>query len=483
MESGQIIAGKYRINRLLGSGGMAEVWSATNVFTEREFAVKILHTSVGKTAEAKARFLKEAKVSARVDHPNVIEIIDVGQIEDGSLFLVMELLTGVSLETALKRQEPPMSLYEFGCVMLAVAEALSAAHKSSVVHRDLKPTNIFLHQARGGVGVPKVLDFGVSKFLEEDTNQALTVAGTVLGSPYYMSPEQARGEAKIDGRSDIFAFGAIFFEGLTGYRPFDATNLNALIVQIATTRPKEIDRCAPQMPESIRRVIRACLEIKAANRVANFDLVAQMLAEALPEIESLDLHLPRPDEPEDPEITDALPIMRSGSRPGIAASASGRFASTNPSQTPKPSYSSIAPQAMGATDREGSPTWLLASGAALAIVAVAAGVGFSLRHRAAVVAALPPAAAELPTLGVDAMKLEAGEAPLSPGQGRVIVQSTSGSCSLSIDSVLKGMTPIVPIDITAGDHKLECRTETQTRTTTVSVPAGGKVRYTFALDK
>src|SRR5271155_6100630 len=121
METGQTIAGKYRLNRLLGSGGMASVWSATNVFTEREFAIKFMLPAVARTPEAARRFLMEAKVSARVDHPNIIEIIDVGQTEESCLFLVMELLTGVSLETAIRRQSPTMTVAEFVSVMIQVA--------------------------------------------------------------------------------------------------------------------------------------------------------------------------------------------------------------------------------------------------------------------------------------------------------------------------------------------------------------------------
>ena len=214
MENGKVVAGKYRLNQLLGSGGMAEVWSATNTFTERELAIKFMNREVGKNPEAAARFLKEAKVSARINHPNIIEIHDVGQTDEGQLFLVMELLTGFPLEVALRRQTPPMTVYEFALVMVEVGEALAAAHKSGIVHRDLKPTNIFLHKIKEGVALPKLLDFGVSKFLEDDQNHALTIAGTVLGSPLYMSPEQARGDSHLDGRTDVFAFGAILFGAL-----------------------------------------------------------------------------------------------------------------------------------------------------------------------------------------------------------------------------------------------------------------------------
>ena len=167
MESGQTIAGKYRLNRLLGTGGMASVWSATNVFTEREFAVKFMLPQVARTPEAARRFLLEAKVSARINHPNIIEVIDVGQAEDGSLFLVMELLTGISLDVGVRRQKPPMTVHEFIGHMKDVTDALAAAHRSGVIHRDLKPTNIFLHKDRDGRVAAKILDFGVSMILAE----------------------------------------------------------------------------------------------------------------------------------------------------------------------------------------------------------------------------------------------------------------------------------------------------------------------------
>jgi len=195
LQQGQMIAGKYRLNQLLGMGGMATVWSATNIFTEREFAIKFLLEGIAKSPEAARRFLMEGKISGRVQHPNVIEVMDIGQTEDGMLFLVMELLSGVSLEVAIRRQHPPMTVYEFVGIMLDVARALLAAHRGGVVHRDLKPSNIYLHKDREGIAVPKVLDFGVSKFLlEDDRDNALTIAGTVLGSPLYMSPELLSGQ-------------------------------------------------------------------------------------------------------------------------------------------------------------------------------------------------------------------------------------------------------------------------------------------------
>ncbi|MFO0678499.1 MAG: serine/threonine-protein kinase [Polyangiaceae bacterium] len=323
MQAGQVIAGKYRLVRLIGTGGMASVWSAINVFTDRKFAIKFMLPQVARNPESAHRFLLEAKVSARINHPNIIEVIDVGQAEDESLFLVMELLEGVSLDAALRRQKPPMLLRDFVTVMLDVARALGAAHASGVIHRDLKPSNIFLHTDREGLCVPKVLDFGVSKILEEETShgaqQSLTVAGTVLGSPLYMSPEQAMGSTNVDGRSDVFAFGGILFEALAGHRAYDATNFNALIVAIATTAPKSIDAAAPTVPEELRAIVRDCMVTDRKTRLGSFDVVASRLAAIAARLESSNERLPAMSgsTPADAHAapSEAIPVVRKSDRP------------------------------------------------------------------------------------------------------------------------------------------------------------------------
>ncbi|HVJ88614.1 MAG TPA: serine/threonine-protein kinase, partial [Labilithrix sp.] len=386
MQRGDIVAGKYRLNLLLGSGGMAEVWSATNTFTERQVAIKFMNAQVAKTPEAAARFLKEAKVSARVNHPNIIDVLDVGQTDENRLFLVMELLAGYPLETALRRQTPPMTVYEFSLVMIEVAEALAAAHRAGIVHRDLKPTNIYLHKVKNGTAVPKLLDFGVSKFLDDDTNNALTIAGTVLGSPLYMSPEQARGEVAIDGRTDIFAFGTILFEALSGYRPYEGKNFNALIVAIATTKPIAIDEAAPHLPESLRRVVRTCMETNPKRRAQKFEDVIAMMRDALPELEaSLDrlppTHVVSP--AEDPEATNPIPMLHRSDRPAHnAASSTGETASVTRSATIPPNAvstkagdgSGTFPPPGGTTVTKRYPAWLIGFGATLAIGVVGIGV-------------------------------------------------------------------------------------------------------------
>ncbi len=534
MQRGDIVAGKYRLNQPLGSGGMAEVWSATNTFTERQVAIKFMNAQVAKTPEAAARFLKEAKVSARVNHPNIIDILDVGQTEQNQLFLVMELLTGFPLETALRRQTPPMTLYEFAIVMVEVGEALAAAHKAGIVHRDLKPTNIYLHKVKEGVAIPKLLDFGVSKFLEEDTNHALTIAGTVLGSPLYMSPEQARGESNLDGRTDVFAFGAILFEALCGYRPYEAKNFNALIVKIATTKPKSIDTCAPHIPDSLRRVVRACMEPDLKRRAQTFEDVLAMMREAMPELEASPLRLPTPliaTAVVDPDATNALPVLRASDRPppvphmgdtipGMAAMMSqsgsippGSFPGTAPSgsygQTPNTSYASVSI----AAPKKRNPAWLVAAGAALVIGGIGIGAVVAARPGPATMSAAhapetsgaatsaptnasdavtttsaeqppAPASVETPTVSVDSLPKAAAAAVVPKGAGRLSLAASPGWCTIAIDGTERGPTPIAAIDLPAGTHQISCKPANgKPRFASVVIQDGANAKYRFALDE
>jgi serine/threonine-protein kinase len=473
LHAGQVIAGKYRLNKLLGQGGMASVWSATNTFTEREFAIKFLLPQVAKTPEAARRFLMEAKVSARVNHPNIIDVIDVGQAEDGTLFLVIELLTGVSLEQALRRQNPTMSVYEFVGVMLDVARALYAAHGAGVIHRDLKPTNVFLHKDREGIAVPKLLDFGVSKFLlDEDKNQALTVAGTVLGSPLYMSPEQAMGTSNIDGRTDIFAFGAMLFEGLCGVRCFDAPNFNALIVMIATTQPRSIDQYAPQLPSGLRTLVKDCLVTDRNKRISSFATIIERLAAQLPELEHLPLRLPTPVQagpPSDPDATAAMPaVVRPSDRPPSHHPDMQQGASPAGGFSPWGGPTSHRQPSSGATVGLAFAIAVVA----LAVIGVVGGLFYVNRQQAltpipkptATLAPTPtqsslppPSANSLDPPLVDVSSLPSAGSNKKPlGKGKLSVDLVGGWCTVKVDGVDIGPTPVADHELTAGVHVVSC---------------------------
>jgi serine/threonine protein kinase len=533
MQAGQTIAGKYRLNRLLGTGGMASVWSATNVFTEREFAIKFMLPQVARTPEAARRFLLEAKVSARINHPNIIEVIDVGQAEDGSLFLVMELLTGVSLDVATRRQTPAMTLREFLGHMKDVAVALAAAHRSGVIHRDLKPTNVFLHKDRDGRVVPKLLDFGVSKILEEENNTSLTVVGTVLGSPLYMSPEQAMGAAGIDGRTDVFAFGGILFEALTGQRAYDAPNFNALIVTIATKQPKQIDDVAPQLPEPLRALVRDCMVTDKIKRIGSFDTVVERMDAVLKDVADSPLRLPSPynegERPSDPDATNALPPQSGGARPSAAPAAALAALQGNgvPSAWTQSANRRVEAAIAWLRHAEkyvrGLPPKTRAIGAAgagvvvvLLIIGITAAVsGGGSTSRAAIqgsavaaatggapLSVLPTGAAQVepahpptpsppsaddssdvPTISVDSLPVVGRGAP-AKGNGRLSIVASPGWCSVSVDGTQRGVTPLTGFDVPAGTHRVDCTPPSgKSRTATVSVAEGTATHYRFALDE
>ena len=514
MESGQTIAGKYRLNRQIGVGGMASVWSATNIFTEREFAIKFMLPLVARSPDAARRFLLEAKISARINHPNIIEVIDVGQAEDASLFLVMELLTGQSLETAMRRQVPPMPVKDFVRFMVDVARALAAAHKSGVIHRDLKPTNIFLHKDRDGTVVPKILDFGVSKIIEDEANHALTMAGTVLGSPLYMSPEQAMGAPNLDGRTDIFAFGSIMFEALTGQRAFDAANFNALIVMIATQQPRKIEDYAPHMAESLRALVRECMVTDKTKRMASFDTVAERLARALPEIDASPMRLPSPygaGPPSDPDATNAMPVLRADyalpqsfqNTPAPRSGNSPPGAFSTPSGTPPQSGALMALAALPPWARN-APKWALAlggSGVLLTFIALVILLATLTRAggkrevaaasaASAVIASLPrasatPAASDPPTINFDSLPVAAGSSgKANAGKtGSLSVDASPGACIVTIDGTPHGSTPVDNLSLGAGVHRIECAPAGgKVRAASVTIQNGEPERYKFLLD-
>jgi serine/threonine-protein kinase len=292
MKAGEVVADRYRLGARLGIGGMGEVWRATHTGTGRDFALKFMHAHAATSMPARQRFIREARVSAKINHPNVIDIFDVGEVEDGVLFLAMELLEGVSLAEAL-HQEPPLSVQELLTICIDTARALAAAHAVGVVHRDVKPGNIFLHKDKAtGYAVAKILDFGISKAFGVDDSHH-TKTGAVLGSPRYMSPEQTRSASDVDHRADLWSMGVILFEGLTGTWPHEGDSFSSLVVAICTVPPLSIDLMVPGLPESVRSIVRGCLR-PVEQRIQSADELVERLAAALANPLFAQLPLPRP---------------------------------------------------------------------------------------------------------------------------------------------------------------------------------------------
>lgn len=263
---GSVIAQKYRLERVLGEGGMGAVWRAFNLQLEVPVALKLLRTDLAGTALSE-RLRVEARAAAKLVHPSIVRVFDIGESEAGEPFIVMELLTGESLGTMLDRGALPAT--NALQLLLPIAEALSLAHSRGVVHRDLKPDNIFIAQM-GSVVQPKLLDFGIAKVSGTTVGGApsLTQTGVLLGSPDYMSPEQAQGRSDVDARSDVWAFCIVLYEALAGRPPFTGESTPAILRSVVLDEPAPLENVAnvdTQLASIVRRGLMKDREARFAN--------------------------------------------------------------------------------------------------------------------------------------------------------------------------------------------------------------------------
>lgn len=254
-EVGSVIGGKYRVDAILGMGGMGAVYGVTHEITGKQFAIKWLLPELVESEEAAQRFLREAQIAGGIEHPNVLSIFDVGK-EGDAPYIVMERLNGEPLGSRLERGA--MSPAEACSVLISVASGVAAAHAHGIIHRDLKPDNIFLAiEAHTGTVRPKVLDFGISKPKKDHPilEGNLTTTGMVVGTPRYMSPEHVRGSKDVDHRTDIYALGVILYEMLTLRAPFESDTYGDLVLRIATETPEPITAHDPKLPHALNDVV------------------------------------------------------------------------------------------------------------------------------------------------------------------------------------------------------------------------------------
>jgi serine/threonine protein kinase len=271
---GSTIAEKFSLDRLLGMGGMGAVYAATNTWTGRRVAVKMLLQSLS-SADAVARLQQEARAATSVRHPHILDVLDMCRDEQGNFLIVTELLAGESLESLITKRTR-LDPYRAVQLLVPVAAALAAAHSKGVVHRDIKPDNIFLH-SEGGQIIPKVIDFGISKVVDSEA-RARTQTGAVFGTVDYMSPEQARGE-RVDAQTDIWSLGVVFYRALTGLFPFDAPAVSAILIKIATTRAPFVRDVQRDVPATLAAIVDRMLEPTRAARYASFEeVLADLLA-------------------------------------------------------------------------------------------------------------------------------------------------------------------------------------------------------------
>jgi serine/threonine-protein kinase len=271
LSTGDILDGKYRIVRLLGEGGMGAVYEGENTRIHRRVAIKVLHSGIAEQAEAVARFEREAQAAGRIGSDHIVEVLDLGALPSGDRYLVMEFLDGEGLGSRIKAcgRITPSELYPIANQLL---EGLAAAHGAGIIHRDLKPDNVFLLKSRvGQVDFVKLLDFGISKFnqLSGDSGFSMTRTGAVMGTPYYMAPEQAKGSREMDHRVDLYAVGVILYEALTGQVPFSADTFNELLFKIVLEEPKPLSALDPSIDEGFAAIVIKAMARDPAHRFQN----------------------------------------------------------------------------------------------------------------------------------------------------------------------------------------------------------------------
>jgi tRNA A-37 threonylcarbamoyl transferase component Bud32 len=260
--------GRYRIVRLMGAGGMGAVYEATHRDLKKRVAIKTLHPSVAAMPAARARFLREGEATSRINHPNVVDVTDVGT-DNGITFLVMEFLEGQDLSVMLE-QSGALPIAAAVDIVLAAVGAIAVAHEEGVIHRDLKPGNVFLARTRHGSPRPVVLDFGISKLSAgSEGTLGLTGTGAAMGTPYYMAPEQVRSAAGVDGRSDQYALGAILYECLTGQRAHQGETIYEVIRSVGegTFLPPRARR--PDIPVALEQTVLRAMRLDPAQRFAS----------------------------------------------------------------------------------------------------------------------------------------------------------------------------------------------------------------------
>jgi serine/threonine-protein kinase len=273
MKAGSLVAGKYELVRELARGGMGSVWVAHHRQLDAEVAIKFMDTELAESAEARARFEREARAAAALRSPHVVQMLDYG-VDEGVPFIVMELLVGEDLRMRLKRQRR-LRLDEAAPILTQACKALRIAADASIVHRDLKPANVFITRV-GDDEVVKILDFGVAKSTSRPAGEG-TTTGMLLGTPHYMSPEQARGGKQLDHRSDLWSLTVILYQMITGRKPFDGDEIGDVIVKICTEHPPSVRTYDPTLPPALDGFFERALSVDPNDRFQS----ARALAEEL----------------------------------------------------------------------------------------------------------------------------------------------------------------------------------------------------------
>jgi len=286
---GDVLGQKYRLDRLLGEGGMGAVFAAENLNTGRRVAVKVLHAALMTHPEAGARFVREARATTAIAHPNIVDVLDLeSDAARQVVYIVQEFLEGETLEALLARRDGHrLSPEEAVTLTTPVMEALVAAHARGIVHRDLKPGNLFLVRRPDGDVTPKVIDFGIAKDIARADPANQTREGTTIGTPAYMSPEQVAGRADVDAQTDVWALGVVLYEALSGRLPYEAETFNLLMAKILYEPPTPLTAYAPWLPPALVEVVSRALQRERALRFRTMREMLDATRAAAPESRDL----------------------------------------------------------------------------------------------------------------------------------------------------------------------------------------------------
>jgi serine/threonine protein kinase len=280
LEIGQLIDDKYRIVRLIGSGGMGDVYEGENVRVRLRVAIKVLQQSLATSEDAIIRFEREAQASGQIGSDHIMVVYDLGVLPNGDRYMVMEYLDGETMAARIRRMGR-LDPVDLAPLIHQICLGLSAAHGAGIVHRDLKPDNVFIMREKAGRSdFVKLIDFGISKFHEAavaSRGMDITQAGAVMGTPFYMSPEQARG-AQADFRSDLYAVGVIMYEALSGRVPFSATTINELLFQIALAAPTPLETLVPELDARFTSIVARAMAREPDSRFTSAASLGQVVA-------------------------------------------------------------------------------------------------------------------------------------------------------------------------------------------------------------
>jgi eukaryotic-like serine/threonine-protein kinase len=278
LDVGSILGNKYRLLRLVGEGGMGAVYEAEHLALGSRAAVKVLHPELARRSGLVERFLQEARVAAQIRSPHVVRVTDVDRTPEGQAYIVMDLLVGEPLSTALQRQRrlPVPLACEFTTQIL---DALEAAHALGVIHRDLKPENVFITN-EGGKPVLKLIDFGIAKAHRSEAERNLTVAGSLMGTAEYMAPEQARSAGAVDARADVYAAGVMLYEMIAGVRPVTGDDARAVAIKVERGDVAALLHVAPETPREIAGIVHHAMAPRAEMRFASAAAMRTALNEA-----------------------------------------------------------------------------------------------------------------------------------------------------------------------------------------------------------